>query len=274
MQSHQAFDAMFVSSINARVPFLVHPLALDARVDIRRGAENHGQEAAAAAAKEAVLSAIHAQHHIVGHIAGERLAQAAKHLYDQAKESRVIFEAFHNKYTKDINGVRQYVSGDTRRRIWDEKVKHNIRYSKGKGKEDEQLAYQHNKLKICITRFNESANDVTTERRTSCTDVHDSQGLQLEKVRTACNRMGRLAEKALLDQVACKDFINELRELIQLVDPKQPTGAQVYRFDKREIRAVRLGDSDVDDSEVRVGGEDRQAENGGDEQADGRDWTT
>lgn len=41
-----------------------------------------------------------------------------------------------------------------------------------------------------------------------------------------------------MDDGACKDLINELRELLGYVDPEKPATVTIYRFDKREVKPI------------------------------------
>ncbi|KAM0808122.1 hypothetical protein AB5N19_08464 [Seiridium cardinale] len=242
----QGFEYIHLNGID-RVPFFLHPLALNPRINLQHGVENHAQRTVAKDPMEntsAPAPANKALSEGENSLAEEKLAQAAKQYYDQTKESQEVFEAFHEEYTNDIKSVRRYTSDDVRRVIWEGKVERNMKYKDGLGKEDKQLGHQQNKLKTCLARFREAADDVATKTPSTNDHVHDSRGLQLEKVLAAGERVDRLVCKALLDEIACKDLVNELQELLNLIDPRKPQNSPIYRFDKRQFLAEPSGNGD------------------------------
>ncbi|KAF3014202.1 hypothetical protein E8E14_007053 [Neopestalotiopsis sp. 37M] len=168
----------------------------------------------------------------------ERLAQAAKQLYEQVKESIGIYQSFYDKYNQDINSVRDYVNAVTRRQIWRNKVDQNKRFSQGQEGEDQQLEYQAHKLKVCFDRFSDTVHDVAATNEPRDADAHDPRHFLLEKIFAAYYRVHLLAQKTMMDDGACKDLINELRELLGYVDPEKPATVTIYRFDKREVKPI------------------------------------
>lgn len=217
--------------------FLVHPMATDHQVRVRMApGRSRSQNVAAERPVQTVAVTASQKPSNDGHATEERLAQAARQLHDQTKESEIIFQTFYDKFNEDIGSIRNYVDAATRRRIWQSKVEQNAKYSEGKKNEDQQLAYQLNKLKVCFHRFNDFAKNITVGHGTTDADVHDSRGFQLEKICATYDRVSRLARKSLVDDGACRDLITELRELLNMVDPAQSTAEAIYRFDKREIK--------------------------------------
>ncbi|KAH8196303.1 hypothetical protein TruAng_009551 [Truncatella angustata] len=273
MDSFHQIDPMKSNSVNT-LSFIVHPCALPAtQVFFQHGeGENHVQNVTAertAEAKPAVSVADNSEPLDHGSTA-EELAQAAKQLRDQVKESIGIFRKFRERYDKEVEGVRRYASEVSCRRIWNEKVVKNTNFVDGLNKEDNRLVYQHHKLRTCLTHLNACASRAATETASDNADQHDPRGLQLEKIRLAGERVDCLAEKAILSEAACADLITELGELLLLVDSQSPGGSRVYRFDKRQVMSEGSdgsGGYPFDEQRVTPGG----SGDSGDEQRGGED---
>ncbi|KAF7541271.1 hypothetical protein G7054_g775 [Neopestalotiopsis clavispora] len=238
-------------------PFLEHPAAQGGSFNIQHEAEpSHDQNVPAMPRSVSNSSSGTVLHHdlqpsrvvssrttsdkpmVTYRETAERLAQAAKQLYEQVKESIGIYQSFYDKYNQDINSVRDYVNAVTRRQIWRNKVDQNKKFSQGQEGEDHQLEYQAHKLKVCFDRFSDAVHDVAATDEPRDADAHDPRHLLLEKVFAAYYRVHLLAQKTMMDDGACKDLINELRELLGYVDPEKPTTGTIYRFDKREVKPI------------------------------------
>lgn len=181
-------------------PFLEHPAAQGGSFNIQPEAEpSHDQNVPAMPRSVSNSSSGTVLHHELEPLRGvssrttsdkpmvtcretaERLAQAAKQLYEQVKESIGIYQSFYDKYNQDINSVRDYVNAVTRRQIWRNKVDQNKKFSQGQEGEDHQLEYQAHKLKVCFDRFSDAVHDVAATNEPRDADAHDPRHFLLEK---------------------------------------------------------------------------------------------
>lgn len=147
--------------------------------------------------------------------AEQHFARAAEQLYFQLKESRKMYHELGQAYEDDIEKVKSYVSEETRRRIWAEKVRQDQRWRTGTGNEG-QLVH-HDRLTTCLRFLNGAGERILKERLSGNHTDYDTRALQLGKLLAAGDRVHVLVEQALTSWEAFRDLSAELRELRRLV---------------------------------------------------------
>ncbi|ETS74786.1 hypothetical protein PFICI_13270 [Pestalotiopsis fici W106-1] len=244
MYPHRRIGTEIRHSSHSGMSYYVHPMALDVPSKIRHASDqSHDRNVTTVHNPIQIPPAVSPPTTSVKPMtmdrgAEERLAQAAKQLHEQAKESMGIYQSFFDKYNQDISSVRDYVDTVTRRRIWQSKIAQNTQYSQEQEGEDQQLVYQVSKLQVCFDHFSDAAGYVTLQDEPSDANAYNSRYFLLDKIAHAYNRVKELARKTMMNEGACPDLINELQELHDLVDPEKPTARVIYRFDKRGIMPI------------------------------------
>ncbi|KAI0535654.1 hypothetical protein GGR58DRAFT_478290 [Xylaria digitata] len=203
-------------------------------------------------------------------MAETKISLAANQLSEQVKESMKFWRRFRDEYSKEVNDIRLYVGVGVLQQIWQKKVEFNShdRHS------DQEFAIQSMKLESCLNQVDEATRLLTGLWSSDHGNDYDSRQHHLAKTRAAGNLVVGLSKRAIINEAACIDLLEELAELEKLVDPKSFNAGMLHHFDKRQSQNPTRSEGNIEDQGSKrpeIGDTDEPECNDGDGNENWRD---
>ncbi|KAI0421717.1 hypothetical protein F5X98DRAFT_370342 [Xylaria grammica] len=174
-------------------------------------------------------------------MAETKVSLAANQLSEQVKESIKFWREFRDEYLEEVNNIKLYVGVGLLQQIWQKKVEFNNKDVRG----DKEFTVRSMKLESCLSQVDEATQLLTGVWSSDHNTDYDSRQHHLAKTRAAGNLVVGLSKRAVTNEAACIDLLQELAELEKLVDPRSPTASMLHHFDKCQSQVpTRSGEDD------------------------------
>ncbi|KAI0405799.1 hypothetical protein F4802DRAFT_135241 [Xylaria palmicola] len=220
-------------------PFFVHP---DAHTRVNDGIriERRRQSSGIAAASTADSLGVPARRPelapaIRRTMAETKVALAASQLSGQIKESKDFWLKFLDEYKEEVNTIKLYAGADILRQIWRKRVEFTSK-PKHRNEDDQQFAIRRIMLESSLEQLDEATKLLIETWSSSYSNAYDNRQHHLDKMRAAGNLVVGLSKRAVENEAACVDFLEELAELEKLVNPKNPAARNFHQFDKNKSK--------------------------------------
>ncbi|KAI0190987.1 hypothetical protein EV127DRAFT_480790 [Xylaria flabelliformis] len=182
-------------------------------------------------------------------MAETKVTLATHQLGDQVKESRRFWSKFRDEYLSEVKGIKLYAGVDILQQIWRKKVASNDKYKRGSKEDYQQFDIQAMKLESCLNQLDETTQLLAEAWSSDYNIDYDSRQHHLAKVRAAGNLVVNLSKRAVRNESACKDLLEELAELEKLINPKSSTASMLHNHDNRQSQdSTRSGKGKVERS--------------------------
>ncbi|KAI0452676.1 hypothetical protein F5B21DRAFT_482542 [Xylaria acuta] len=167
-------------------------------------------------------------------MAETKVSLAAHQLSEQVKESKWFWGKFRDEYSLEVKSIKLYVGVDILQQIWRKKVASKDKYKRGGKEDDQQFDIQTMKLESCLNQLDEATQLLAEAWSSDYSSDYDSRQHHLAKMRATGHLVVNLSKRAVTNETACIDLLEELAELEKLIDPRSSAASMLHRYDKRQ----------------------------------------
>ena len=139
---------------------------------------------------------------------------ALRELHNQLSIARAIFNGLHATWDQETANIR-YAKRESLRRLWQDRVQKKTEDAA----ERKRMREIGDKISRCIQQARNAVESDNFLDIPAGPYIADRRKRVVRKIGVSCDAIVELADKALLDPVACQMLLKELEEVMAAVDP-------------------------------------------------------